>query len=153
MQAADVPIDLPAPTAELLTLLSAILAQDATELPPSILASSMLVRHRFLNLTPEDPRYFQSRDSAEVSQALEVLRNLGSSEWQLSPWQWRAAPSEMGGIQLCAKVIVTPSDSSIPTDGLALVLSYEPASTPLTPVAGVNPVSNLLANVPTTNLY
>lgn len=136
MQIVDLPQDLSAPTAELLPMLSSVFMTDSEPLSSEVIAFSMLARHRFLGLTPEDgPKFFQSRASPDVSQAMEILSHLGSAEWHLSPWTWRAAPSEVGGINVFAKVVVTPSDPTVQTDGLALLLSYEAASTTLCPSA------------------
>lgn len=136
MQISDIPSDLEPPTAAFLPVLSLVLAEDASSrpLPTEMVASSLLMRHRFLNLTPEDSRYFQSRTDQDLSNALESLRGL-AGQWQLSAWSWRASPSEVGGISLFTKVVVSPEDPRLAAsmDGVGLVLSLEPAATALNP--------------------
>lgn len=140
MQLSDVPLHLSPPNAELLTALTFILAPDVPPLPPSLVSAALLFRHRFLSLTPDDARYFQSSRrtaSEDVSEGLEVLRGQGMQGWDLGEWSWKAAPSETGDLNVFAKVLVKPTSEHAcdVSPGVTVVMSYEPAATALDPGA------------------
>jgi hypothetical protein len=85
---------LPEALPDLIHLLPFLFASDDPGLPKELLASTVLMRHEFLQLRPDEDQYLQQTVSPAVSAALQAMREAAAGSWQLGRLEYRVVPSD-----------------------------------------------------------